>query len=47
MLPVVDLDIFRSQPLASPEVTAECTKVSISVAMLKGVKQLILIVSVV
>jgi len=27
MLPIVDLDIFRSQPLDSPAVVAECTKV--------------------
>ncbi|KAF8506789.1 Clavaminate synthase-like protein [Russula emetica] len=26
MLPIIDFDIFRSQPLDSPEVTAECIK---------------------
>ena len=29
MLPIIDLDIYRSQPLDSPAVVAECTKVSV------------------
>jgi len=29
MLPIIDLDIYRSQPLESPAVVLECTKVSV------------------
>ena len=27
MLPIIDLDIFRSQPLEDPDVITECIKV--------------------
>jgi hypothetical protein len=33
MLPIIDLDIFRSQPLDSPVVVAECNKVSVQVSL--------------